>query len=49
MVSITSLYREHLGSVLVGVSIPAQNIITKKKVGKERAYLAYTFTLFVHH
>jgi hypothetical protein len=27
--------------VLVRVSIPAQNIMTKKQVGKERVYSAY--------
>jgi hypothetical protein len=31
--------------VLVGVSIPAQNITTKKQVGEERVYSAYTSTL----
>jgi hypothetical protein len=31
--------------VLVSVSIPAQNIMTKKQVGKERVYSAYTSTL----
>jgi hypothetical protein len=31
--------------VLVRVSIPAQNIMTKKQVGKERVYSAYTSTL----
>jgi hypothetical protein len=31
--------------VLVRVCIPAQNIMTKKQVGKERVYLAYTSTL----
>jgi hypothetical protein len=32
-------------SVLVRVSIPAQNIMSKKQVGEERVYLAYTSTL----
>jgi hypothetical protein len=32
-------------SVLVRVSIPAQNIMTKKQVGEKRIYSAYTFTL----
>jgi hypothetical protein len=32
-------------TVLVRVSIPAQNIKTKKQVGEERAYSAYTSTL----
>jgi hypothetical protein len=32
-------------SVLVRISIPAQNIMTKKQVGKERVYSAYTPTL----
>jgi hypothetical protein len=32
-------------TVLVGVSIPAKNIMTKKQVGKERVYSAYTSTL----
>jgi hypothetical protein len=31
--------------VLVRVSIPAQNIMTKKQVGEERDYSAYTSTL----
>jgi hypothetical protein len=33
------------GDVLVRVSIPAQNIMTKKQVGEERVYSAYTSTL----
>ena len=32
-------------SVLVRVSIPAQSITTKKPVGEERVYSAYTSTL----
>ena len=32
-------------SVLVKVSIPARNIMTKKQVGKEKVYSAYTSTL----
>jgi hypothetical protein len=32
-------------SVLVRVSIPAQNIMTKKQVGEERVYSAYTSIL----
>ena len=31
--------------VLVRVSIPGQNIMTKKQVGEERVYLAYTSIL----
>jgi hypothetical protein len=31
--------------VLVRVSIPAQNIVTKKQVGEERVYSTYTSTL----
>jgi hypothetical protein len=31
--------------VLVRVSIPGQNIMTKKQVGEERVYSAYTSTL----
>jgi len=31
--------------VLVRVSIPAQNIMTKKQVGEERVYSAYTSSL----
>jgi hypothetical protein len=31
--------------VLVRVSIPRQNIMTKKQVGEERVYSAYTSTL----
>jgi hypothetical protein len=34
-----------LDSVLVRVSIPAQNIMTKKQVGEERVYSAYISTL----
>jgi hypothetical protein len=35
-------------SVLVRVRIPAQNIMTKKQVGEERVYSAYTSTsLFI--
>jgi hypothetical protein len=33
--------------VLVRVSIPAQNIMTKKQVGEERVYSAYTSTLLL--
>jgi hypothetical protein len=32
-------------AVLVRVSIPAQDIMTKKQVGEERVYSAYTSTL----
>jgi hypothetical protein len=32
-------------AVLVRVSIPAQNIMTKKQVGEERVYSIYTSTL----
>jgi hypothetical protein len=35
--------------VLVRVSISAQNIMTKKQVGKERVYSAYTFHIAVDH
>jgi hypothetical protein len=34
-------------SVLVRISIPAQNIMTKKQIGEERVYLAYTSTLLL--
>jgi hypothetical protein len=37
-----------MGSVLVRVSIPAQDIMTKKQVGEERVYSAY-FHVVVHH
>jgi hypothetical protein len=33
--------------VLVWVSIPGQNIMTKKQVGEERVYLAYTSILLL--
>ena len=33
--------------VLVRVSIPGQNIMTKKQVGEERVYSAYTSTLLL--
>jgi hypothetical protein len=33
------------GVVLVRVSIPGQNILTKKEVGEERVYSAYTSIL----
>jgi hypothetical protein len=36
-----------LGAVLVRVSIPGQNIMTKKQVGEERVYSAYTSTLLL--
>ena len=36
-------------SVLVRGSIPVQNIITKKQVGENRVYLAYTFHIAVDH
>jgi hypothetical protein len=32
-------------TVLVRVSLPAENIMTKKQVGEERVYSAYTSTL----
>ena len=35
----------HSGIVLVRVSIPGQNIMTKKQVGEERVYSAYTSIL----
>ena len=35
--------------VLVRVSIPGKNIMTKKQVGEERVYSAYTFHIAVHH
>jgi hypothetical protein len=35
--------------VLVRVCITAQNIMTKKQVGEERVYSAYTFHTAVHH
>jgi hypothetical protein len=35
--------------VLVRVSIPGQNIMTKKQVGEERVYSAYTFHIAVDH
>ena len=34
-----------LGGVLVRVSIPTQNIMTKKQVGEERVYSTHTSTL----
>jgi hypothetical protein len=34
-----------LTAILVKVSIPAQNIMTKKQVGEERVYSAYTSIL----
>jgi hypothetical protein len=33
--------------VLVRVSIPGQNIMTKKQVGEERVYSAHTSTLLL--
>jgi hypothetical protein len=38
-------WREVTSSVLVRISIPTQNIITKKQVGEERVYSAYTSIL----
>jgi hypothetical protein len=35
--------------VLVRVSIHGQNIMTKKQVGEERVYSAYTFHIAVDH
>jgi hypothetical protein len=35
--------------VLVRVSISGQNIMTKKQLGEERVYSAYTFHIAVHH
>jgi hypothetical protein len=40
-----TLLRLHRSSVLVRVSIPGQNIMTKMQVGEERVYSAYTSTL----
>jgi hypothetical protein len=43
----TYMYKfSRLPFVLVRVSIPGQNIMTKKQVGEEMVYLAYTA---VHH
>jgi hypothetical protein len=36
-----------LQGILVRVCIPAQNIMTKKHVGEERIYSAYTSTLLI--
>jgi hypothetical protein len=36
-------------AVLVRISIPAQNIMTKNQVEEERVYSAYTFHIAVHH
>ena len=36
---------EEMGTVLVRVSIPGQNIMTKKQVGEERVDSAYISTL----
>jgi hypothetical protein len=33
--------------ILVTVSIPAQNIMTKKQVGEEKVYSAYTSVLLI--
>jgi hypothetical protein len=38
-------YRSPFGTILVRVSTAEQYIITKKQVGEERVYSAYTFTL----
>jgi hypothetical protein len=35
--------------VLVRVSIPAQNIMTKTQIGEERIYSEYTFHIAVNH
>jgi hypothetical protein len=37
--------RVGLEGVLVRVSIPGQNVMTKKQVGEERVYSAYTSIL----
>jgi hypothetical protein len=34
-----------IGGVLVRVSIPGQNIMTKKQIGEQRVYSAYTSIL----
>jgi hypothetical protein len=34
-----------ISDVFVRVSIPAQNIMTKKQIGEERVYSVYTYTL----
>jgi hypothetical protein len=38
-----------LATVLVRVPIPTQNTMTKKQVGEERVYSAYTFHIAVHY
>jgi hypothetical protein len=43
------IIKEVLCIVLVRVSIPAQNIMTKKQIGEERVYSAYTSHITVHH
>jgi hypothetical protein len=43
--SVLELVAAFWESACLRVSIPAQNIITKKQVGKERVYSAYTSTL----
>ena len=37
--------RQDMITILVRVSIPAQNIMTNKQVGEERVYSAHTSTL----
>jgi hypothetical protein len=37
--------KKEIQDCLSQVSIPGQNIITKRQVGEERVYSAYTFTL----
>jgi hypothetical protein len=43
----TSMLTQRVGleGVLVRVSIPGQNVMTKKQVGEERVYSAYTSIL----
>jgi hypothetical protein len=41
--------RSLMGPVLIMVPIPGQNIMTKKQVGEERVYSAYTFHIAGHH
>jgi hypothetical protein len=43
--SFTRSFTSNIPTILVRVSIPAQSIMTKKQVGEERVYSAYTSAL----
>ena len=46
---LSNIHKNIFLNVLVRVSIPGQNIMTKKQVGEERIYSAYIFHVAVNH